>query len=58
MSGSRVANHYDGSNEPYIKDFAFYKNRFAAKHKEIKAKLREYGAIVERFEQQKNKAFG
>ena len=50
MSGSRVANHNTNNNEPYIKDFAFYKTRFAAKHKEIKTKLREYGAIVERFD--------
>jgi hypothetical protein len=38
------------SNEPFIKDFAFYKTRFTNKHKEIKTKLREFGAIVERFE--------
>lgn len=36
-------------NEPYIKDFAFYKSRFAGKHKEIKMKLRDYALIVERF---------
>ncbi|CDW84213.1 UNKNOWN [Stylonychia lemnae] len=46
------------SNEPYIKDFAFYKTRFANKHKEIKHKLRDYALIVERFQDQSNKAYG
>ena len=38
------------SFEPFIKDFAFYKARFSMKHKEIKAKLRDFGLMVERFE--------
>ena len=55
---SRITASAVNSNEPYIKDFAFYKSRFAIRHKEIKTKLRDYGAIVERFEQEKHKAFG
>lgn len=38
------------SFEPFIKDFAFYKQRFANKHKEIKLKLRDFGTMVEKFE--------
>ncbi len=36
--------------QPFIKDFAFYKNRFATAHKQIKVKLRDFGVIVERFQ--------
>ena len=36
-------------DEPFIKDFAFYKTRFTNRHKEIKRKLREFGVIVDRF---------
>jgi len=46
------------SNEPFIKDFAFYKTRFTNKHKEIKVKLRDFGVIVDRFESQRDKAYG
>ncbi len=42
------------SFEPYIKDFTFYKSRFANKHKEIKQKLREFATMVEKFESQNN----
>lgn len=35
--------------QPFIKDFAFYKSRFATAHKQIKAKLRDFAVIVERF---------
>jgi hypothetical protein len=38
------------SSDPFIKDFAFYKARFTSKHKEIKSKLRDFGAMVDRFE--------
>lgn len=38
------------SNEPFIKDFAFYKARFSLKSKDIKEKLRQFGAMVDRFE--------
>jgi hypothetical protein len=40
----------DKSFDPFIKDFAFYKARFGMKHKEIKALLREFASLVERFE--------
>lgn len=40
----------DEESSPYIKDFAFYKSRFNTKHKEIKASLREFGTIVEQFQ--------
>lgn len=52
-SGSRTSARYDTHDEeadsPYIKDFAFYKARFTAKHKEIQARLRDFALIVERF---------
>ena len=35
--------------QPYIRDFAFYKSRFTTKHKDIKNKLREFGVIVDKF---------
>ena len=34
------------------KDFGHYKLRFTNKHKDIKNKLRDFGSMVERFEQQ------
>ncbi len=53
-----ISNKRTHSNEPFIKDFAFYKTRFMSKHKEIKTRLRDFGVIVERFESQRDKAYG
>ena len=38
---------------PSVKDFSFNKSKFQATHKDIKAKLRDFGAIVDRFHKQK-----
>jgi len=37
--------------QPYIKDFGFYKTRFAQKQKELKEKLRDFALLVENFEE-------
>ena len=48
----------DNEEQPFIKDFAFYKTRFTTKHKEIKKALRDFGVIVERFASQQDKTYG